>query len=112
MGEGQVPIPLETRRMLHDPSVRLEEYYYFAKIQRAQEKQGLGPAEREKLYHPGSPSGSAVVVSGDEKNQSGDEKTAPTNETTIQGVHSGPIVTPAEWETASRAARNASWGAV
>jgi hypothetical protein len=96
MGEGQVPIPAETRRLLHDPSVRLEEYYYFAKIQRAQEKQGLGPAEREKLYHPGtSPSESAVVVSGDEKTAPTDEKTAPTNEATVQGVHPGPIVTPA-----------------
>lgn len=107
MSEGVVPMPLETRKKLHDPSILIEEYYYYAKIQRDLEKRGLGPAEREAYYngaHSGSLSESdAPAIVGDEKN----EKSATPNLPAP-----GSIVTPAEWETASRAARNATWGAI
>lgn len=105
MGDGQVAVPAATRRKLHDPNIMFEEYLYYAKIQREQERRGLGPKEREELYNGGSEPEQISEV--DEK--SGDEKTNPT-----KVVVAGPSaeVTPAEWETASRAARNASWASM
>lgn len=103
MGEGQVPVPGVIRRKLHDPNVKIEEYFYYAKIQRAQERQGLDPAERSRIAngHDVSSTGSEIAVGSDEKS---DEKTRPDLPHTATN-----IVTPSEWENASRAARNATW---
>lgn len=101
MGEGQSPTPGVIRHKLHDPNVKIEEYFYYAKLQRAQEKQGLDPAERSRIAggHDVSSAGSEVAM-GDEKT---DEKGPQLPRSTTN------IVTPQEWENASRAARNATW---
>jgi len=114
MAEGVIAVPVANRHRLHDPSVTLEEYYYYAKIQREQEKRGLGPKEREDYYNglskPESPGhtsdGSTTTPSMDEKT---DEKHVSTG---IVARPSEAAVSPAEWETASRAARNATWGSM
>ena len=107
MGEGQVTVPAAIRHKLHDPNVKFEEYLYYAKIQREQEKRGLGPKEREEMFNGGAEPEQISDASGiDEKSG---EKTPP-----ITAVIPGPTseVTPAEWETASRAARNAGWASM
>ncbi|KAF8852498.1 hypothetical protein BDZ45DRAFT_108747 [Acephala macrosclerotiorum] len=106
MGEGQVPVPGVIRRRLHDPDVKIEEYFYYAKIQREQEKSGLDPAERSRIANglDSHTSGSDVAVGSDEKT---DEKSRPELPRTATN-----IVTPQEWENASRAARNATWPSI
>ncbi|KAH8814916.1 amino acid transporter-like protein [Xylogone sp. PMI_703] len=113
MGEGQVELPEQIRHILHDPNVTLDEYMYYAKIQREQEKQGLGPEEREALYQQSLLARNNQVSdsagSGSDEKKAVDEKhIAPT--TAVTGPYRG--VTAGEWETASRAARNAKWGAI
>lgn len=105
MGAGQVDIPLPVRRRLHDESVMLEEYIYYAKIQREQEASGIDPIEREKLFYGRNHSNEDTT-----DNKIVGEKTA-GDEKTID-VSSSSAATPTEWEAASRAARNASWGSV
>lgn len=103
MGEGQVPVPGVVRHRLHDPNVKIEEYFYYAKIQRQQEKSGLDPVERSRIANglDSHTSSSDVAVGTDEKT---DEKSRPELPRTATN-----IVTPQEWENASRAARNATW---
>jgi hypothetical protein len=105
MGEGQVPVPGVIRTRLHDPNVLIEEYFYYAKIQRQQEKDGLDPTERARIAdgQQVSSNGSDIAVNNgyDEK---GDHEKRPDLPRTATN-----IVTPNEWETASRAARNATW---
>ncbi|PQE31881.1 amino acid transporter protein [Rutstroemia sp. NJR-2017a WRK4] len=118
---GEVAVPTPVRRKMHDPNVQFEEYLYYARIQREQERQGLGPGERERMYREAITGVDATSAkeSGDEEKkaiaESGDEKTSePVNEktTTASVVHSASHVSAGEWESASRAARNATWGAV
>ena len=104
MGQGQVTVPAVTRHKLHDPSVTFEEYLFYAKIQREQEARGLDPAQRGQMAL-GAPEPEQVSEL-DEKTSG--EKTPPKQ----VGGGSDPVITPAEWETASRAARNASWASV
>jgi hypothetical protein len=107
MGEAQVVVPPAIHRKLHDPSIMLEEYLYYAAIQREQEKRGLGPEERELYYQnlaTGQPTEKGADVNADEKVVLADDKSP------VNSISSAP--TPAEWETASRAARNAKWSTV
>lgn len=105
MGEGQVIPPAAIRHKLHDTNVQFEEYIYYAKIQREQEKNGIGPEEREKLRH--GTAGSELVSA-----RASEEKLA--DKTDGKVAVSGTVNTTeaAQWETASRAGRNASWAAV
>ncbi|ESZ98656.1 hypothetical protein SBOR_0894 [Sclerotinia borealis F-4128] len=121
-GIGEVGVPTAVRRNMHDPNVPFEEYLYFAKIQREQEKNGLGPEERERMYQEylAGVDNVAGTEIGDEKKtlpEIEDEKTAPeiVNESKPSSITKAHIVShvgAGEWETASRAARNATWGAV
>jgi hypothetical protein len=103
MGQGQVTVPAAIRHRLHDPSIKFEEYLFYAKIQREQEARGLGPAEREQMYL-GAPE--------NEQPSEVDEKKSGEKSPPNQVAAGDPIISPAEWETASRAARNASWASV
>lgn len=105
MEEGQVAVPAAIRRKLHDPNIQFEEYLFYAKIQREEERRGLGPEEREQMYYNTPDSEQSGV--NDEKSG---ERT-PTKEVVTVSA-SDAIIAPAEWETASRAARNASWASV
>jgi hypothetical protein len=109
MGQGQVAEPAAIRHKLHDDSVTLEEYLYYAKIQRDQEKAGIDPIQRGQLTAH-SDAGSQELVGG-EKYELGDEKKngidIGNNTTTI-----GDTQNAADWENASRMARTATWGSV
>jgi len=110
MSEGVVAVPAQVRHKLHDPNVMIEEYFYYARIQREQEKQGLGPVERQALFEgrdlgePGTPSNSSGTAV--------DEKIGEIDATPVAPIDPQTIVTGSEWETASRAVRNASWGSM
>jgi hypothetical protein len=111
MGDGQVAAPGLIRRKLHDPNIQFEEYLYYAKIQREQEKQGLGPEERGKMRidtpyatQLGEPS---MIDAGSEGDETTEKASGPKTVTITQ--QQDLVVAPTEWETASRAARNASW---
>jgi hypothetical protein len=110
MGEGQVAVPAPVRRKLHDPNIKIEEYFYYARIQRDQERQGLGPKEREEMYQGSSPE--AESQNGGSGIGSGDEKVSEKTNTAVAIPQSGAVVSPNEWESASRAVRNASWGSM
>lgn len=103
MGEGQVPLPGVIRNRLHDPNVMLEEYFYYAKIQRQQEKDGLGPTERAAIAgHEHVSNESDTAVGGyEEKGENEKRPQLPRADTNLVSAN--------EWETASRAARNATW---
>ena len=110
MGEGQVAVPAAIRRPLRNPNVKFEEYLYYARIQREQERRGLDSREREEIYQgiareAESPNGGSATVVGDEK---ANEKSA----TSVTIPPPGPAVTAGAWEFASRAVRNASWGSI
>ncbi|CAD6454262.1 2f31d49e-6dae-40b9-937e-d27e55f8963a [Sclerotinia trifoliorum] len=121
-GVGEVEIATVVRRKMHDPNVPFEEYLYFAKIQREQEMNGLGPEERERMYREylAGTDNVARKEIGDEKKalpEMGDEKIDPQaiNESKPSSISKGQndaYVGAGEWESASRAARNATWGAV
>lgn len=119
MGDGQVAQPAAIRQRLHDPNIMIEEYLYYAKIQREQERRGLDPAQRTALQMAGLVNSSGKSSSDgqpveDEKREISDEKT-PQSSNSIghKIVHpSSTVITPAEWENASRASRNATWGAM
>jgi hypothetical protein len=109
MGEGHVIVPATVRHNLHDPNVTIEEYFHYAKIQRDQERQGIEPAQRGAIENGGQ--SNHLSSDGD---KSSTEKVV--DEKTITGIppkiQHGSIVTANEWENASRAVRNASWGSM
>lgn len=121
-GVGEVNVPTTVRRNLHDPNVPFEEYLYYAKIQREQEKNGLGPEERERMYQEYLAGVDHVAGKeiGNEKHalpEIENEKTEPqpvdeSKPSSITKAAHSSFVGAGEWETASRAARNATWGAV
>ncbi|QSZ34052.1 hypothetical protein DSL72_005632 [Monilinia vaccinii-corymbosi] len=121
-GVGEVEIPTTVRRNMHNPDVSFEEYLYFAKIQREQERNGLGPEERERMYqeHLAGVNNVARKEIGDEKKalpgiEDEKKEPQPVDESKPSSISQGQNVSyvgAGEWETASRAARNATWGAV
>lgn len=121
-GVGEVEIATTVRHSMHNPNVPFEEYLYFAKIQREQEKNGLGPDERERMYQEylaGVDNVARKEIEDEKKAlpDIGDEKAEPqpvdeSKPSSITKAHNVPYVGAGEWETASRAARNATWGAV
>lgn len=121
-GIGEVGVATTVRRNMHDPNVPFEEYLYFAKVQREQEQNGLGPDERERMYQEylAGVNNVAGMETGDEKEalaEAGQEKTElqPSDESKPSSVTKArdvSHVSAGERETASRADRNATWGAV
>lgn len=102
----------------HDSSVAFEEYIYYAKITRAEEKianeryvEAAGPRTFKSLiknrFSKGHSSNSSdvVVEYGSTNEKEGSDH---------QGVASRNLggVSDAEWKTASRATRTAGWGSV
>jgi hypothetical protein len=108
MGDGQVNVPTLIREKLHDTSIQFEEYLFYAKIQREQEARGLDPAEREAL-RLGGPEPEIVDEKSSDKEAS--EKEAGQKAIAAAQNNSAEI-SVSEWETASRAGRNASWAAM
>jgi hypothetical protein len=81
-----------SHRKMHDPSIYLEEYMYYAKIQREQERQGLSPDERGNIA-VGQATSQSMSGSGDEK--TGEKASA------VIAPATAPLVSPSEWENAS-----------
>lgn len=114
--------PTKVLEKLHDPSIPIEEYLYYAKISRAEEDRLYGPGSsfaatpgptsrfiKEKILRkevaerqPSVPRLS-ISAQGGAQMENGDEKGEKTN-----GFQPIPI-TDDEWVQASRAARTATW---
>jgi hypothetical protein len=116
-GPGLAELPTPVLRNLHDPSVTIEEYLYWAKITRA-EQDSVATIEtpRKKLLSFGKSKG---AISGPEVTQTGlaqrDTGTLAANEKsgdTGNTAHDPPAVSEEEWLQASRAARTAGYAAV
>ena len=88
-------------RKIHDPDVTFEEYYYYAQKTR----------EEEKDLEPPGLQWTALLSRKKQTNVSGDE--APTNQIDLNlAKESNRLqISDKEWTDASRAFRNASWGA-
>lgn len=105
----EISLPPPIRRKLHDPHILIEEYIYYANIQRDQEKQGVDPEQRAQLARSAEPhvisqmsarvDATEKEVKGDQfvDNNSNDERATPS------------LLTDEDWENAARAYRNASW---
>jgi hypothetical protein len=110
MGQGQVVEPAAVRHKLHDDNVTLEEYLYYAKIQRDQERAGLDPLQRGAIAN-GSELVSQETVGG-EKYENGDEKSHQVVTASSSTTSIGNTQIAEDWENASRLARTASWGSM
>ncbi|RDW89012.1 putative N amino acid transport system protein-1 [Coleophoma cylindrospora] len=121
---GPSKVELAILHAIHDRSTTFEEYIYWAKITRAEEKAAdehyrsmKGPRTVKstildrfstgKIHHVAASDTPAAPLPGSETSN-GEEKTA--LESQAVGNHSG--VTDAEWTRASRAVRTAGWGGV
>lgn len=123
--EGANPIkhtgPSVENQMMHaahDSSVTFEEYVYYAKITRAEEKvaneryvEAAGPRTFKSLiknrFSTGQSSQSADVVRG---YGSSNEKEGSDRLGVASSDHSG--ISDAEWKNASRATRTAGWSGI
>jgi hypothetical protein len=104
-------MPSAGRRKLHDPSVLIEEYFYYADIQREQERQGIDPEQRAQLARSASRQILSDVQSSNRLVDKGgfgsvDDKDNVLPE--VSGTEEG-TVSDEDWENAARAFRNASW---
>lgn len=117
-GPGIATIAAPVLRNLHDPSVTIEEYFYWAKITREEEK------ELPKAHHPikktlglGKNDLDPVIpstVPASEKHKTNTGAVSDGKKDEIGGIANAQdiAVTNEEWMQAARAARTATWGAV
>lgn len=93
------------RQKLHDSNILIEEYLYYAGIQREQERQGIEPDQRAQIARSEShriTTPELVTKGGLESiNDKGTEAAATT---TIDS-----LISDEDWDNATRAFRNASW---
>jgi hypothetical protein len=119
-GPGIAQLSTPALRNLHDPSVTIEEYFYYAKITR--EEQRSIPTVKtpaRKLLRFGKHDAVSSTVTGSDaikletsenpQSTATDEK---TGEPEAPALARPVVVTEDEWLQASRAARTATWGSV
>ena len=109
MRDAGTTIPPAVRRKFYDPSILLEEYFYYADIQREQERQGIDPEERAQIARSTShlrKTESTVNPTAKDGEKSADEKM--NGVAAVTGTKES-IITDEDWENAARAYRNASW---
>jgi hypothetical protein len=119
-GPGIAQLSTPALRNLHDPSVTIEEYFYWAKITR--EQQRSTPAVKtpaRKFLSFGKRDAVSSTITGSDPTKSGhgnkglgtatDEK---TNDAETPAISRPSVVTEEEWMQASRAARTATWGSI
>jgi len=119
-GPGIAQLPTPALRNLHDPSVTIEEYFYWAKITRAQQRDiPTLKAPARKFLSFGKRDAVSPTIAGSDPTKSehsAEGVDAATNEKTRDSeapVTSRPAaVTAEEWIQASRAARTATWGSI
>lgn len=119
-GPGIAELPTPVLRNLHDPSVTIEEYFYWAKITREQQR-GIPtiktPARKFLSFGKRDAVSSSIVGSDPTKpghsnkglGTATDEK---TSDSEAPAVVRPAAVTEEEWIQASRAARTATWGSI
>ncbi|GAB7356348.1 hypothetical protein MBLNU459_g7138t1 [Dothideomycetes sp. NU459] len=118
-GEGIAEYSRPALKNLHDPSVTIEEYFYYAKLTRAEEK------NIPRIHHPvrkllGFGKTQGVLTESGRRTSVNMPSTEPgLSEKTVTGDKASPsgstdlaIISDAEWVQASRAARTATWGAI
>ncbi|KAI5204127.1 hypothetical protein E4T39_03678 [Aureobasidium subglaciale] len=119
-GPGIAELSTPVLRNLHDSSVTIEEYFYWAKITR-QEQKSLPTTKHpvKKLLSFGKGDAAPSSITGTDPNGDGHSKQAPgavTNEklgdSEAPANNRSAVVTDAEWLQASRAARTATWGSI
>jgi hypothetical protein len=119
-GPGIAQLSTPVLRNLHDPSVTIEEYFYWAKITR--EQQRSTPAVKtpaRKFLSFGKRDAVSSTITGSDPTKSGhgnkglgtatDEK---INDDEPPAISRPSVVTEEEWTQASRAARTATWGSI
>jgi hypothetical protein len=119
-GPGIAQLPTPALRNLHDPSVTIEEYFYWAKITREQQR-GIPPVKTpaRKFLSFGKRDAVSSNITGSEPTQSGQSNKEPvaatdekTNDSEAPAISRPAAVTEEEWIQASRAARTATWGSI
>lgn len=119
-GPGIAELPTPALRNLHDPSVTIEEYFYWAKITREEEKSiPKVKSPVRKLLSSGKRDTASTTITGTDPTKSGLSKQASggaTNEKLSDSEtppNARPVaVTEDEWLNAARAARTATWGSI
>ncbi|THX21220.1 hypothetical protein D6D17_00186 [Aureobasidium pullulans] len=119
-GPGIAELPTPALRNLHDPSVTIEEYFYWAKITREEEKSiPKVNSPVRKLLSSGKRDTTSTTITGTDPTQSGLSKQSSggaTNEKLSDSEtprNARPVaVTEDEWLNAARAARTATWGSI
>ncbi|KAH0147115.1 oligopeptide transporter protein, partial [Aureobasidium melanogenum] len=119
-GPGIAQLSTPALRNLHDPSVTIEEYFYYAKITR--EEQRSIPAVKtpvRKLLRFGKHDAVSSTITGSDptkpetsENPLGTATDEKTGEPEAPATARPVVATEDEWLQASRAARTATWGSV
>jgi len=119
-GPGIAQLPTPALRNLHDPSVTIEEYFYWAKITREQQR-GIPTIKTpaRKFLSFGKQDAVSSTITGSDPTTSRhpkkglgtatDEKTVDSE---VPAISRPAVVTEEEWLQASRAARTATWGSI
>jgi hypothetical protein len=119
-GPGIAQLLTPALRNLHDPSVTIEEYFYWAKITREQQRSiSTVKTPARKFLAFGKRDAVSPTITGSDPTQSGhfnkglgaatDEK---TNDAETPAIGRPVAVTEEEWMQAARAARTATWGSI
>lgn len=118
-GPGIAELPTPALRNLHDPSVTIEEYFYWAKITREQQR-GIPTVKNpaRKFLSFGKQDAVSSTIAGSDPTAPGhpskrlDANTEKTNDSEAPVIIRPEAVTEEEWLQASRAARTATWGSI
>ncbi|KEQ77474.1 hypothetical protein M436DRAFT_35944 [Aureobasidium namibiae CBS 147.97] len=117
-GIAQLPTP--ALRNVHDPSVTIEEYFYWAKITREQQRGiPIVKTPARKFLSFGKRDAVPSIITGSDPTNprqsskglgtATDEK---TGDSEVPAISRPAVVTEEEWLQASRAARTATWGSI
>lgn len=119
-GPGIAQLSTPALRNLHDPSVTIEEYFYWAKITREEQRNiPTVKTPARKLLSFGKHDAASTTITGTDPTKSetsqkvlGTATDEKTGEPEAPANVGRAAVTEDEWLQASRAARTATWGSV
>lgn len=118
-GPGRAELPTPALRNLHDPLVTIEEYFYWAKITREQQR-GIPTVKTpaRKFLSFGKRDAVSSTITGSDPSEPGHPSkglgaaTEKTDDSEAPVISRPAAVTEEEWLQASRAARTATWGSI
>jgi hypothetical protein len=119
-GPGTAELPTPVLRNLHDPSVTIEEYFYWAKITREHQR-GIPTVKTpaRKYLSFGKKDAISSTIPGSDPTTSGHSNKGlvaaaadKTSDSEAPAISRPAAVTEEEWIQASRAARTATWGSI